>query len=112
MKVNKELLKGSTSILILSILKREPMYGYQIIKELEQSSGGVFNLKEGTLYPILHSLEYDDLVESFWEESESKRKRKYYRLTTKGTNMLEERTEEWKTFRTAVDLVLEVKPIG
>lgn len=57
MKVNKELLKGSTSILILSLLNNRPMYGYELIRVMEEKSNGVFSLKEGTLYPLLHSLE-------------------------------------------------------
>ena len=54
MPLNKEMLKGSTVVLVLSILEREPMYGYQMIKEIEKESEGIFSFKEGTLYPILH----------------------------------------------------------
>lgn len=57
MKVSKELLKGSTSTLILSLLNERPMYGYEMIKELEAKSEGIFSFKEGTIYPILHNLE-------------------------------------------------------
>ncbi len=56
------------------------MYGYEMIKELELRSEQVFSLKEGTLYPILHALEAEDLIESYWEETESQRKRKYYSM--------------------------------
>mgnify|MGYP000125693626 CR=1 FL=1 len=63
MSVNKELVKGSTSMLVLGVLEEKEMYGYQIIKELEQRSETVFSLKEGTLYPILHVLEQD----GFWK---------------------------------------------
>lgn len=106
MKINKELLKGSTVILILTLLDKKPMYGYEMIKEIENHSGGVFSFKEGTLYPILHSLESDKLVESYWIEQEGVRKRKYYRITDKGKLHLKEKRKEWMTFRTAVDHVL------
>lgn len=80
LKVNKELLKGSTTMLILNLLDKKSMYGYQMIKELSEKSKNVFELKEGTLYPILHSLEEKGLVESYWEDTLS-RKRKYYSIT-------------------------------
>jgi PadR family transcriptional regulator PadR len=104
--ISKELLKGSTAIMVLSLLEKEDMYGYQIIKELTRTSNGVFNLKEGTLYPILHSLEQGGLVESYWEDTTNKRKRKYYRLTTAGRDALAVKTREWSLFRTAVDRVI------
>lgn len=94
-EISKELLRGSTAILVLKLLEKEDMYGYQIIKELGRTSKGVFNLKEGTLYPILHSLERGGLVESYWEDTTSKRKRKYYRLTAAGQDALTVRTREW-----------------
>lgn len=106
MKINKELLKGSTVILILTLLDRKPMYGYEMIKEIEKKSGGVFSFKEGTLYPILHSLEAEEMVESYWDEGEGNRKRKYYRITSKGKSGLKQKQDEWTTFRTAVDQVL------
>ncbi len=93
--MNKELLKGSTETLILSLLSRKPMYGYGLIKELEIMSNGIFKLKEGTLYPILHSLENKKLVESYWEEREGQRKRKYYRITDNGKKELADKKTEW-----------------
>lgn len=105
MKVNKELVKGSTVILILKSLERQPMYGYEMIKGIEIHSDGVFNLKEGTLYPILHSLEASGMLESYWL-SEGSRPRKYYRITDKGREELKEKQAEWATFRSAVDRVL------
>lgn len=106
MKVNKELLKGSTVILVLSLLHREPMYGYQMIKEMEKESKGVFMFKEGTLYPILHSLEAEEMIESYWWGNEGSRQRKYYRITNKGVISLKEKQHEWETFRSAVDRIL------
>ncbi len=106
LKVNKELLKGSTVILILSLLDGKPMYGYEMIKEIERKSAGTFTFKEGTLYPILHSLESEGMVESYWEQNEGSRKRKYYSITDKGRRCAGEKKAEWVTFRTAVDQVL------
>lgn len=106
MSINKELLKGSTVILILKLINKNPMYGYEMIKEMQEKSKGVFTLKEGTLYPILHTLEAKGLVESYWDDRSSKRKRKYYRIMEQGRLSLKEKEEEWVTFRSAVDEML------
>lgn len=105
MKISKELIKGSTSILVMSVLKKNDLYGYKIIKEIELRSESVFELKEGTLYPILHALEKEGFLESYWDDTEG-RKRKYYHLTRKGHKQLEEKQSEWKVFSTSVDKVL------
>lgn len=105
MRVNKELMKGSTVILILSLLDRKPMYGYEIAKELERLSSGLFLMKEGTLYPILHALESDREVETYWSEVDG-RKRKYYVITELGRRKLGEKKQEWTRFSRAVNQVL------
>ncbi|MFC4777997.1 PadR family transcriptional regulator [Paenibacillus sp. GCM10023252] len=105
MQINKELMKGSTVILILTMLDRKEMYGYEMTKEIERTSGGLFTFKEGTLYPILHSLEADHLVVAIWSE-QGGRKRKYYKITEQGRLKLGEKKQEWTVFRTAVDQVL------
>lgn len=105
MKINKELLKGSTTMLILEMLQNENMYGYQMIRKLSEKSEDVFTLKEGTLYPILHGLEEDGFITSYWDESAAK-KRKYYAITEKGKKQLKERKEEWKIFRNGIDKVI------
>lgn len=106
MKVDKSLITGSTTMLVLSLLKDGDKYGYEMIKELEKRSDETFSLKEGTLYPILHGLEVDGMVESYSKESEMGRKRKYYRLTKKGLRLLEEKKEEWNLFASKVNKVL------
>lgn len=106
MKINKELLKGSTVILVLSLLDQESMYGYQMIKDLEKKSSGVFQFKEGTLYPILHSLESDGMIESYWWGKVGSRQRKYYRITIKGNQFLKEKLQEWETFHSAVNKII------
>jgi PadR family transcriptional regulator, regulatory protein PadR len=111
MKISKELLKGSTTTLILSLLNSKPMYGYEIIKELEMKSEGIFSFKEGTIYPILHTLEDKGLIISYWEEGHGKRKRKYYNINGKGKEFIKEKLEEWSIFKTAVDEVLKGEKI-
>jgi PadR family transcriptional regulator, regulatory protein PadR len=106
MKINKELLKGSTATLVLSLLNTRPMYGYEIIKVMESKSSGIFSFKEGTLYPILHSLEADGIIEAYWNDSEEGRKRKYYKITDKGRLHMEDKKEEWSVFSKTVDKVL------
>lgn len=105
MKFSKELLKGSTATLVLSVLEKEDMYGYRIVKEIDKRSDGAFTLKEGTLYPILHSLEENEYVESYWEIFEN-RNRKYYRITRKGLKVLKEKKMEWKEYSKSVNKVL------
>ncbi|MEI7025742.1 PadR family transcriptional regulator [Paenibacillus sp. y28] len=105
MKISKELLKGSTVTLILSQLQQQDMYGYELAKAIEQRSSGAFALKEGTLYPLLHTLEQNGVVEAYWQEHDG-RKRKYYRLTSSGKELLQEKKQEWSLFRSAVDQVL------
>lgn len=105
--INKELIKGSTVTIILNALKKEPLYGYGMIKEIENKSNGVFLFKEGTLYPILHDLEKNGFIESFWHV-ENGRRRKYYKITTKGLKELKLRENEWKAFSKTMDFVLGV----
>lgn len=103
-----QLLKGNTDILILSLLEREPMYGYQMIKELERRSQGFFRLGEGTLYPALHRLERAGLVQGRWQRLPNGQERRYYSLTRKGERQLEEQAGAWARFASAVNLI--VKP--
>lgn len=107
MNVDKELLKGSIPIMVLKLFTKEDMYGYQILKKLELLSNGVFSFKEGTLYPILHSLEKLIYVKSYWKESEVGRKRKYYSITDQGLIYFNEKLKEWKHFTDSVNLILE-----
>ena len=105
MKISKELLKGSTTMLILNLLKDNNMYGYEMIKKLKEKSENVFELKEGTLYPILHGFEEKGFIVSYWDESNAK-KRKYYAITDKGKKQLKEKKEEWKLFSNGINQVL------
>lgn len=106
MDIKKELTKGSSALLVLSVLEKGDMYGYRIIKEIEMRSESVFSLKEGTLYPILHAFEKDGYVESYWEGKEGERRRKYYRLTKKGVKVLNQSKQEWASYSGAVSKVI------
>ena len=105
MKVSKELLKGSTDLLVLTLIEKEPMYGYQMIKELRKKSENVFNLQEGTLYPILHTLEQKNYITSYWNTSGTK-KRKYYAISKEGKKHLKDKKEEWDCFINGVNNVV------
>lgn len=105
MKFDKELMKGSTNMIVLSLLQEENMYGYQMIKKLLQKSNNVFELQEGTLYPILHGLEAKKLIKSYWDETTGKR-RKYYCITKRGKNCLEFKKNEWLTFSKGINQII------
>jgi len=107
MKISKELLKGSTAILILKVISEGDAYGYQIVGELKKRSGDVFKLNEGTLYPILHTLEKEGYVKSYRKSTEGGRERRYYKITLEGKAQLSEKIEEWNLFAEGVNRVLK-----
>ena len=93
-------------ILILSLLAGEDMYGYQISLALKERSVGVFDLKEGTLYPLLHALENARAVEAYWLDADNGKRRKYYRVTQTGRKLLEQKKAEWQRYSAAVSAVI------
>ena len=95
-----------TQLLVLSLLAGEDMYGYQMIVELARRSDRTFEMKEGTLYPVLHGLERDGLVEAYQQEAPTGRVRKYYHLTRRGAAQLKEDAAAWNTYAGAVNAVL------
>ncbi len=90
--------KGSTAVMILRLLVEKPMYGYQIVKELQRRSEGYFELEQGTLYPALHRMEKDKLVRSQWQVIEDGPSRKYYHITDEGRAELEQSARKWSDF--------------
>lgn len=106
MKIEKSLLSGSTPLLVLSLLKDGDKYGYEMIEELARRSDDTFQLKEGTLYPLLHTLEKEKYVTSYIQQTPNGRERKYYRLTDLGLAQLEYKEKEWKVFSQTVNAVL------
>jgi len=105
MAYDGQLLKGTVSIMVLKLLSENDCYGYQIIRELEKRSESVFLLNEGALYPVLHKLETEGHISSYWEETGG-RKRKYYHLTPKGSTFFESKHREWQEFSAMVSKIL------
>ena len=97
---------AGTAMLVRALLKQREMYGYQIIEELDRRSEHVFQMKEGTLYPVLHGLEKDRLVTAREAVTEQGRTRRYYAVTERGLRVLEEKEREWRTFSKAVTAIL------
>ncbi len=89
-ELNKELMASSLAPIVLLILRRQESYGYQIIQELRDKTGGELNVAEGTLYPVLKKMEAKEWIEGTWKKAETGRERRYYTLTSKGKQELEE----------------------
>jgi PadR family transcriptional regulator PadR len=105
--LDTELAKGTLSLLILSLLSRRAMYGYEIAATVQRDTGGVFVWKEGSLYPSLHKLQAEGCLKGEWEQSEEGRKRRYYHLTPKGRAVLKEKVQAWEELTGAVESILE-----
>jgi PadR family transcriptional regulator PadR len=106
-EIDRELLKGSISLLLLSLLSRGEMYGYEIFQEALRRSANAFEFKEGTLYPALHQLEKKDLIKSKWRTGDNGRERKYYSLTAKGRKAARDYEKQWQHLTGAIKAVLE-----
>lgn len=107
MAIDKSLAAGSTVLLVLKLLEDGDKYGYQMIDELRRRSDRTFELKAGTLYPLLHSLEQKGWITAWEEVSDTARPRRYYHLTEAGRKALAEKETEWRTYAGAVLRVLE-----
>lgn len=102
---------GHAQLMVLTLLSREDMYGYQIITELSRRSDHTFEMQEGTLYPVLHGLWKEGAVESYEKEAPTGRVRKYYRITEKGKKRLEKETREWMSYQRSVNAVLGFRAV-
>ena len=107
MAQRRELMKGNIDSLLLSLIGQQPMYGYQILKELERKSQGYFRFKEGTLYPALHRLEKTGLIAGKWQMLSSGRQRRYYYITEKGHVLLLAKRSQWEDFAAAMNLIIQ-----
>jgi PadR family transcriptional regulator PadR len=101
-----DLLQGTLDLLILKTLSWGPAHGYAVARWIDQLTGEVLQVGEGSLYPALHRLEERDWVESEWRLSDNNRRAKFYRLTTKGRQQLRAETAMWAQFVDAVGRVL------
>lgn len=111
MAVDKTLVSGSMAMLILRLLSEKDMYGYEMIDTLRKRSQNVFELKAGTLYPLLHGLEDKQFLVSYEKEVLGK-VRKYYQITKDGKRYLEEKKTQWKEYAKAVTQVLALEVMG
>ena len=105
MAVDKSLLTGSSTMLVLKLLSEKDMYGYEMIDTLRKKSQNVFEFKAGTLYPLLHSLEEKGILKVYEQEYLGKT-RKYYSITKEGRKLLKEKTQEWEVYSGAIANVL------
>jgi PadR family transcriptional regulator, regulatory protein PadR len=105
--MDTELLKGTLSLLILSLLSRRSMYGYEIAATVHRDTDGAFTWREGSLYPSLHKLQADGLIAGEWEEKETGRKRRYYHITAAGRAALQDKLQSWSELCRAVNCILE-----
>jgi len=99
--VDKEMMKGSIDLLLMSLISQRDLYGYEITKILKRLSDDTYEMSEGTLYSALKRLERKQWIESYWNETENGR-RKYYRLTDSGNKELKRKQENWKMIETLV----------
>lgn len=103
----QQLKKGVLEMLVLEMVCRQPTYGYELLTQLREHSGGLFTLKEGTLYPILYRLEDDGLIIAKWSAQEGRTApKKMYSATGKARQEMEKRREIWHEFSATVDLML------
>jgi PadR family transcriptional regulator PadR len=105
MKIETQLLKGVAPTVVLEILARGPMYGYELSEAIEQRSGNVFVLGKGTLYPLLYNLEAKSLVKGNWEETDAGRNRKYYSITSKGKAQLAQQKQQLESLYSGLKMV-------
>ena len=108
--LSKELVAASTVPLVLSVLAESESYGYALIQRVRELSAGNIVWTEGMLYPVLHWMEDQGLVESEWQESESGRKRKYYRLRRDGRKALETEKNQWLAVHTTLTKLWKMQP--
>lgn len=105
MTVSKNLVSGNTSMLLLKLLSEKDMYGYEMIDTLSKRSNNVFELKVGTLYPLLHSLVQKGYLTGYEQQANGKL-RKYYRITESGKKYLSKMIEEWTAYTDMVNAMI------
>lgn len=111
MTIQEQMRKGTTTVIILSLLAEleRPMYGYEIIRELETRSQGYFQFKEGLIYPRLHEMERRGFLRAEWRGPEGTRRRKFYTITDQGHRRLAEELQGWRVFAENVNRLLGVE---
>jgi DNA-binding PadR family transcriptional regulator len=107
-----QLLKGTTTLLILGVLRDGELYGYEIAQRIRDRSNAHISPAEGWLYPALHRLEAQALLQATWREGAQGPRRRYYRITTNGLRVLDEQAAEWERFARSIRLVMGHAPNG
>ena len=106
--LDKQLKKGTLAIIILKLIGDEDRYGYDLMKTMDEKSGGYYEIKEGSLYPVLYRLEDQGFVECYRKEDGPRSvPRKYYRITVIGKEALAEQLNQWKTFVNSTERLLQ-----
>ena len=108
--LSKELVAASTTTLVLSILSEGENYGYALIQRVNELSGGEVRWSEGMLYPVLHWMEKEDLIDSEWREAETGHRRKYYRLRQEGRRALRTEKEQWTAVHNLLAKLWKTQP--
>ena len=106
---DQEWKKGSAALLVLSLLEDQPRHGYDISKLIQIRSGGALQFHVTSLYPLLHRLEKQGLVEGLWVEKADQRRRRYYSLTTPGRRMLRSKQKSWKNFVAVISRITGIE---
>lgn len=104
-QIGSQLVKGTTPLLVLTVIGDGELYGYEIAQAVRERSGGAFAPSEGSLYPTLHRLELDGALSATWGPSDRGPRRRYYRLTKAGRGLLADSRSEWTSLVRAVDAV-------
>ena len=105
--MDTELIKGTLSLIILSLLSRRAMYGYEIVATVKEETDGVLEWKAGSLYPSLHKLEKDGMVRGEWQGEPASRQRKYYHITQAGCAALSDKEASWSQLTKAITQIME-----
>ena len=112
MEINKDLIAASSTPIVLAILAEGDSYGYAILKRVREQSEGYIAWTDGMLYPVLHRLEREELIDSEWKQAETGRERKYYFLSSKGKKILAAERQQWLTVHNTLCKLWKLKPVS
>ena len=107
MRFDRELLKGTTETFLLAALAEMPCHGYQLVEQLKRRSDGIFELGEGTIYPLLYKLEAKGWIKGQWDSDTELRRRRVYRITPRGRRQLAQKARQWDELVRGMTLILK-----
>lgn len=111
-QIRGQLLKGTTPLLVLTVIRDGELYGYEIAQKIRERSDGAFDPSEGSLYPALHALESDGALVATWRDGDKGPRRRYYRITPHGQGLLAEHERQWAAFSVGVAKALREPNLG